>query len=166
MRWEYVSTELGHEVYELWHKKDKLLTLAFHPSTNSARVETSAQKRVLMIRKEGFRKNKTVLRTEYGIKLGQLAVENKETVLEMNNERLFFAIETNDPAELIIYKESKENPLAVCRLNIPDAKASSFFPIKKTVPVSLHSSLLLSLCWYLNLPVGKNRITEFAILPS
>ena len=166
MRWEYISKELGHEVYELWQKKDKLLTLTFHPNTNSARVETEGQRRVLLVRKEGFRKNKTVLRTEYGIKLGQLAVENKETVLEMNNDRLFFAIETSDPAELIIYKESKENPLAVCKLNIPDPKASSFFPVKNTVPVSLHSSLLLSLCWYLHLPVGKNRITEFAALPS
>ena len=140
MRWEAIKSTLIHDVYELFHKKDKLLTLTFHPTTNSARVETAGERRVLLIRKEGFRKNKTVLRTEYGIKLGQLSLENKEPILEINSDRFFCAIENNDPAELIIYKESKENPLTVCALNIPDINASTFFSTKKNVPVTLHLS--------------------------
>lgn len=162
MRWEAVKSTLSHDVYGLFHKKDNLLTLTFHLSTNSARVETSGERRVLLIRKEGFRKNKAVLRTEYGIKLGQLSLENKEPILEINGERFFCAIQNSDPAELVIYKESKDHPLTICALNIPDIKASNFFSTKKSVPVSLHLSLLLSLCWYLHLPVAKNRITEFA----
>ena len=162
MRWEAIKSTLSHDVYELFHKKDKLLTLTFHTSTNSARVETSVEKRVLMIRKEGFRKNKTVLRTEYGIKLGQLSLENKEPILEINNERFFCAIQNSNPTELIIYKESKDHPLTVCALNIPNATADSFFSNKKAVPVSLHASLLLSLCWYLHSPVAKDRVAEFA----
>ena len=162
MRWEAVKSTLSHDTYELWHHEQKLLTLTIHLSTNSARVETSVERRVLLIRKEGFRKNKTVSRTEYGIKLGQLSLENKEPILEINNERFFCAIQNSDPTELIIYKESKDHLLTVCALNIPNATTASFFSNKKTVPVSLHSSLLLALCWYLHLPVAKNRITEFA----
>src|SRR5215813_10015082 len=126
MRWEAIKSTLSHDVYELFHKKDKLLTLTFHPTTNSARVETAGERRILMIRKEGFRKNKTVLRTEYGIKLGQLSLENKEPILEINDERFFCAIQNNNPAEVVIYKESKDNPLTVCALNIPDVKAADF----------------------------------------
>ena len=162
MRWEAVKSTLSHDVYELFDKKDKLLTLTFHTTTNSTRVETAGERRVLMIRKEGFRKNKAVMRTEYGIKLGQLSLENKEPILEINGERFFCAIQNSDPAELVIYKESKKDPLTVCTLNIPDVNASTFFSTKKNVPVTLHLSLLLSLCWYLQLPVAKNRITEFA----
>ena len=162
MRWENVKSTLSHEVYELWHKEDKLLTLTFHPSTNSARVETADQKRVLMIRKEGFRKNKTVLRTEYGIKLGQLSFENKEPVLEMNDERLICSIQNTDVISLIIYRESITEPLATCKLNIPDAKNFSLVPDKKRVLVNAHSSLVLALSWYLYLPVVKNKITEYA----
>lgn len=162
MRWEAIKSTLSHDVYGLFHKKDELLTLTFHLSTNSARVETAGERRVLLIRKEGFRKNKTVLRNEYGIKLGQLSLENKEPILEINEQTFFCTIQNNNPTELVIYKESKDDPLTVCALNIPDVNASTFFSTKKSVPVSLHSSLLLALGWYLHLPVAKNRITEFA----
>lgn len=161
MRWESVSIGLGHEIYELWNKKDKLLTLTFHPGTNSARIETAAERRVLLIRKEGFRKHKTVLRTEYGILLGQFISDDKDPIIEMGNEKFLCSVQDKSGPELIIYKEiKKKQPLTFCVLNIPDA--NHFFSKQKKFPVILHSSLLLALCWYLLLPTAKEKISEYS----
>ena len=66
MRWETISTTDNHEVYRLKHHEKTILTLTLHPFSNTARVEKEDEKRVFQIRKEGFRRNKTVLRNEYG----------------------------------------------------------------------------------------------------
>jgi hypothetical protein len=152
MRWETVSVSLSYEVYELWNNNQKLLTLTYHPGTHSARVESAHEKRVLLIRKEGFRKNKTVLRTEYGIFIGQIRSENKEPILELGNERFFYSIQNPSEPELVIYKESKLHPVAACKLNTPKGNASAV----------IHSNLLLAFCWYLLHPAIKERIAEFA----
>ena len=49
MKWEITNTSDGHEIYELRHRENKLLTLDFHPFTNSARIEYAAEKRVFLI---------------------------------------------------------------------------------------------------------------------
>jgi len=64
MKWQIASSTAKQEIYELWHKEKRLLTLEFHPATNSARIEYAGEKRVFLVRKEGFLKNKTVLCNE------------------------------------------------------------------------------------------------------
>ena len=61
MKWEITLSTSKQEVYELWHNEKKALTLEFHPFTNSARIEYADEKRVFMIRKEGFLRNKKTL---------------------------------------------------------------------------------------------------------
>ncbi|MFI5132863.1 MAG: hypothetical protein ACHQEB_00940 [Chitinophagales bacterium] len=163
MRWETLTITLGYEVYELWHKEQKLLTLTFHPATSSARVETAGEKRVLQIRKEGFRRNKPVLRSEYGILIGQLGHENKEQTVELNNERFFYTIENKQEPDLVVYKDSKTHPLTVCRLNVNKSNLTADVSKKNTPLANLHSSLLLALCWYLFLPVSKESVLDYAV---
>jgi hypothetical protein len=74
-------------------------------------VEGETEKRVFLIRKEGFLRNKTVLRNEYGIKIGELGHEHMQNFIDLNNERFFYTIHNNPLAELVIYKESKINRL-------------------------------------------------------
>ena len=57
MRWETVSSTSNNEVYHLYRDDKKILTIALNPFSNSARVECEKQKRVFLIRKEGFRSN-------------------------------------------------------------------------------------------------------------
>src|SRR5574338_1694414 len=118
MQWESAQSTTGQREYDLWHNNKKVLTLSFHPATNSARVESAKEKRVFLIRKEGFLRNRTVLRNEYGILIGQLRFENKENTVEINNEKFFYIIRNNPLPETVIYKESKEDPVAICSLNI------------------------------------------------
>ena len=67
MRWETVKSTAEQEIYELYKDDQKRLTLIYNPFSNSARVECNKEKRVFLVRKEGFRRNKTVIRSEYGI---------------------------------------------------------------------------------------------------
>ena len=92
MRWESVASTSNNEIYHLYKEDKKLLTLILNPFSNTARVECEKQKRVFLIRKEGFRRNKTVLRSEYGIKIGELGQENKANFIDVNEERFFYTI--------------------------------------------------------------------------
>jgi len=154
MKWETVSSAIGHSAYALWNNGKKLITLVFNSSSNAARIEYAGEKRVFLIRDEGFRKNKTVLRNEYGIRIGHTGTENNENFIVVNNERYFYSIDNNEPV-LTIYKESKDRPLAVCGLNINDTSLLSKAGVKRPLPEKALYSMLMSLCLYMFRPAEK-----------
>jgi hypothetical protein len=160
MRWETVSTTANIEVYDLWHNDKKLLTLTLHPFSNSARVDSTYEKRVFLIRKEGFRRHKTVLRNEYGIKLGELGLEEKGNFIDINNERFYYIIRNNPLPELILYKDSTDKPFVVCGLNVPNGDTMVHF--QRDRPLTSQPGLLMALCWYMFLPMAKENRPEFA----
>ncbi len=163
MRWESVTANSNNEIYQLYKDDKKILTVILNPFSNSARVECEKEKRVFLIRKEGFRRNKTVLRSEYGIKIGELGQENKENFIDVNNERFFYATQNNPLAELVLYKESKDKPFVTCGLNAKEGTASVHFTKDKQLSGTSHPGLLMALCWYMFLPVTKENVVEFAV---
>ena len=155
MKWETVTSSIGQTVYTLWNNGRKLSTLVFHSSSNAARIEYADERRVFLIRDEGFRKNKTVLRNEYGIRIGHTGSENNENFIVLNEERYFYSIADKNESAVTIYKESIDRPLAVCGLNIQDdllAKSG----VKRPMPEKAFFSLLVGLCLYLYNPVEKS----------
>jgi hypothetical protein len=156
MRWETISTNSSNEVYQLTNQGKRVLTLTLHRFSNTARVECEEQKRVFLIRKEGFLRNKTVLRNEYGIKIGELGQENRESFIDVNNDRFYYTINNNPLPELIIYKESKDKPALVCGLDIKNGNTSLRFKNDRK-SLSSHPSLLMALCWYMFLPVAQEN---------
>ena len=164
MKWEITSLKPNQEVYTLQHNDKKLLTLDFHPFTNSARIEYADEKRVFLIRKEGFLRNKTVLRNEYGIRIGQLANEKasaNDGILELNDEKFFYTIHNNPLAELIIFKETKDKPFVTCGLQANNGNTSIKLTKENQLSPSQHF-LLMALCWYMFLPVAKENTVEYA----
>jgi len=164
MKWEIALSTEHQEVYELWHNEKKLLTLDFHPFTNSARIEYAREKRVFLIRKEGFLRNKTVLRNEYGIRIGQLGFDkNKasEGTIDLEGEKFFYSIQNNPHNELVIYKETKDHPFVVCGLKAKDGNHSVEFNKNNQLKPSQHF-LLMALCWYMFLPVAKENMVEYS----
>ena len=159
MRWETISSNSNNEVYHLYKDDKKILTLAFNPFSSSARVECEKQKRVFLIRKEGFRRNKTVLRNEYGIKIGELGHENKENFIDVNDERFYYTIQNDPQPELVLYKESTDKPFVTCNLS---TKEGVEFTKDKILSDTTHPGLLMALCWYMFLPVAKENVPEFA----
>ena len=150
MNWETVSSDIGHKVYALWNNGHKLLTLAFNSSSNYVKIESEGEKRAFSIRYEGFLKNRIVMRNEYGIRIGYVSAEG-ENLIAFNDEKLHYAVSDDPEPQVIIYKESINEPLAVCALTLDNDK--SVLPSVK--PAAAHQSLLLALCWYLRLHVRR-----------
>lgn len=162
MRWESITTSSDHETYHLYKDDKKILTLILNPFSNSARVECEKEKRVFLIRKEGFRRNKTVVRNEYGIKIGEFGQENKENFIDVNDERFFYSTRNNPLAELVLYKESKEKPFVTCGLNMEEGNTGVHFKKDKKLADTSHPGLLMALCWYMFLPISKDTRVEVA----
>src|SRR5262245_37996418 len=118
MNWETVSSGIGHRMYALWNDGHKLLTLAFNSSSNFVKIESEGEKRAFTIRYEGFLKNKMVMRNEYGVRIGHVTSEPKENLIAFNDERLYYTITREQDPKLIIYKDSADDPLAVCALKV------------------------------------------------
>ena len=162
MRWETVKTGPDQEVYNLYKDNEKRLTLIYNPFSNSARVECNKEKRVFLVRKEGFRRNKTVIRSEYGIKIGEFGQEKKQQYIEVNNEKFFYQTQNNPLAELILYKENQEQPVISCGLQTQNGSAGLYFRKDKTLGEMPHPGLLMALCWFMFLPVARENTVEFA----
>ncbi|MEO7924401.1 MAG: hypothetical protein ABIR30_12045 [Chitinophagaceae bacterium] len=163
MRWEPVASTSNNEVYHLYKDDKKILTVILNPFSNSARVECETQKRVFLIRKEGFFHNKTVLRSEYGIKIGELGQENKENFIDMQGERFYYTTHNNPLAELVLYKDSKDKPFVSCSLSTKEGTTAVEFSKDKKLSETSHPGLLMALCWYMFLPVTKENVVEFAV---
>lgn len=163
MKWETVTSTIGQSVYTLWNNGRQLVTLVFNSSSNAARIEYEDEKRVFLIRDEGFRKNKTVLRTEYGIRIGHTGTENNENFIVLNDERYYYSVNDKQEPEVTIYKESIDHPLAVCGLNIQDdllAKKGA----KKLVQEKTLYSLLIGLCLYLFKPLKREKPIGYSLM--
>jgi hypothetical protein len=156
MNWETVTSELGHKVYALWNNGRKLLTFASTSSPNFVRLECEGEKRMFQIRYEGFLKNKMVMRNEYGVRIGQIRTENKETFIELNDRKYFFSLNNDNSKFVSIYDGTHEQPVAVC-----DLGASAENGILKSIKENANPhSLLLALCWYLFVSVTGNVSNE------
>ena len=107
MKWLFTSNKSGQEIYELWNTREKFLTLMFQRRSGSLRITTDDEKRVFLVGREGFLRRRTVLRNEYGIKIGQLSNENSQDttgIIELDKRRFSYSIE-NLHTE-ILYRES------------------------------------------------------------
>lgn len=162
MRWETDKSTSEHEVYHLKKDNKKLLSLTFNPFSKSARVECNSEKRVFLIRQEGFLRNKTAIRNEYGIKIGEFGHENGEYFIVVNDERFYYGIQNSPLAKLILYKESVEHPIVSCGLDTNGKNPDVQFTKDKNLAAMTHPGLLMALCWYMFLPVAKENVAEFA----
>lgn len=162
MKWESATTSNNTEVYNLYKEEKKLLTLTLNPFSSSARVECESEKRIFLIRKEGFLRNKTVLRNEYGVKIGELGSESREQFITVNNERIYYTIHNNPLAELVLYKESKDKPLVTCGLSTENGNTGVYFSKENNASAIPHPGLLMALCWYMFLPVAKENVAGVA----
>lgn len=176
MKWISVSSaNKGNagNAYELWYNDKKLVALSFSPLTKIARIESAADndKRLFFIEKRGFLQNKTVIRNEYGIKLGELSGENNEAaegMIEMDGKKYGYTFNQADGAAVTLYEQTEEEerkPFLRCNLSgVIDGAAAL---VKKSI--SLHDTkipyLLMALCWYLLKPSGNEALSQTLAAP-
>ena len=148
MKWFLINNDSQQKVYELRTSKEKLLTLTHHPTSGTIRISTRDEKRVFLFGREGFIRNRTVLRNEYGIRMGQLSHEGGQISqgnIEISDEPFNYILQNADPVKAAIYKNG--DILIVCEL--PE--------ISKSYTNNDHDLLILTLCWYLAVAVKRQE---------
>ncbi|MFI5185263.1 MAG: hypothetical protein ACHQF0_00905 [Chitinophagales bacterium] len=148
MEWLSINDDPRQRIYELWTNKEKSLILAYHPTSRTIRISTGDERRVFLIGREGFRRNRTVLRNEYGIRIGQLSHDSGQVNqgnIEVSGEQYNYILQDVIPARAAIYKNG--DMLAECEL--PE--------VSKNAKGSDHDLLILTLCWYLDVAVKKEE---------
>jgi hypothetical protein len=156
LHWFAAASQQGYDMYELWNDNQRLLTLYLNQLSQTAKVECENSRRNFKIEKEGFRRNKTILKNEYGVKIGELGNGSwfgNEGSIDLNGEKLHYAIQNNGPTELVIYKSSKKNPLLAC--DIPKNEHSAPAEKEKDHQTEKYSCLLMALGWFLFMPMAK-----------
>jgi hypothetical protein len=152
MKWLSFPSNLPQENYELWNNDEKLLSLMYQPGKGTLRITTAQEKRVFIVRREGFLRNRRVLRNEYGVRIGQLSHDgNQDNVgsLEFYNEKFNYAIQTGTLPGLTIYKQAE--PIFLSEL----PSSQLFNGVDQEI-------LILVLCWYSLAPVARQMINQYA----
>jgi len=152
MKWLSITTRAQEKIYELWNSKKKVLALVYHPASGTLRVSGDDEKRVFLIGREGFLRRRTVLRNEYGVRIGQLTYDssqdNKGTIF-IYEEDFTYTLQNNAGPKASIYRNS-------------DLLAASELPvISEDIDSDNYDLLMLILCWYSSATV-KKQIEEYA----
>ena len=152
MKWLAITTRVQEKIYELWNSKQKLLTLAYHPASGTLRLSADDEKRVFLIGREGFLRRRTVLRNEYGIRIGQLTYDNNQDnqgLIDVYGENFTYVLQ-GDP-----------NPKAIIYRNTEVLAASELPVISQDINSDNYDLLMLMLCWYISTTI-KRQVEEYA----
>ncbi len=163
LHWYAAASKQDNDVYELWNDEQRLLTLYFNQFSQTAKVECEDSRRNFKIEKEGFLRNKTILKNEYGVKVGELGPDNwfsQDGFIDLNGERFHYTTQTNNLAELIIFKSSKKHPLLICGLTNNNGEPSVHF--EKSKETGKYSCLLMALSWFMLMPIAKAYVVQHA----
>lgn len=147
MKWLLVSSHSRHEIYELWNGQEKILSINYHADKGSLRIDAHNEKRAFLIGKQGFLRSRTVLRNEYGIRMGQInydsSQENQGSV-EVYDDQFTYLIQNTPSRKATIYRNAEM--LATCEL---PAVAKN------------DGLLVLTFCWYISSGV-ETKLKEYA----
>ncbi len=142
-----VKTGTSGEGYELWADEKKLAAISFSSRSPVARVVSNSEKRLFFFEKKGILAHRTIIKNEYGIKMGEVEEEKpgtKMSRLELNEKNYYYIFNKNNSGELKVYDEATKQSLLTCSFNTVTtglAKTRSLTDTK-------FPSLLLVLCWY------------------
>jgi hypothetical protein len=152
MKWLSITTRVQEKIYELWNSKEKLLSLAYHPASGTLRMSADDEKRVFLIGRKGFLRRRTVLRNEYGIRIGQLTYDNNQDnqgIIDVYEEDFTYILQNDLNPKASIYRNTEM--VAVAELPT----------ISEDINSDNYDLLMLVLCWYLSTTV-KKHVEEYA----
>jgi hypothetical protein len=150
MKWLSLSVDSREKMYELKENKQTLLTLTFHPASKTIRISSEDEKRVFLLEKKGLLKSRTVLRNEYGVKMGQINHDSNHDIqgaIEIEEDQFTYTLYDNAPSKVAVYRNG--DILFVCEM--PE--------ILKTHQKRDRDLLILTLGWYISYAVKKQEVT-------
>ena len=134
----------GQQDYLLKEDDKTVLKLRYKNDLHTARVETEKERRVLIIDNEGLLKTKSVLKNEYGVRIGSLNYDNfsdTQGSVDIENIKYRFNVKNGEIPELNIYKGSRRNLVYNCQLVSED--------ISSKIKGPQTASLIIAVSWYL-----------------
>ena len=146
----------GQQDYLLKEDDKTVLKLCYKKDLHTARVETEKERRVLIIDDEGLLKTKSVLKNEYGVRIGSLNYDNfsdSQGSVDIENIKYRFNVKNGEAPELNIYKGSRRNLVYNCQLVSDD--------ISSRIKGSQTASLIIAVSWYLFLKEAVNLVPAF-----
>jgi hypothetical protein len=146
----------GQQDYLLKEDDKTVLKLRYKKDLHTARVETEKERRVLIIDDEGLLKTKSVLKNEYGIRIGSLNYDNfsdTNGLVDIENIKYRFIVKNGEVPELNIYKGSPRNLVYNCQLVFDD--------ISSRIKGSQTASLIIAVSWYLFLKEAVKLAPSF-----
>ena len=152
MKWLSITNRVQEKIYELWNSKEKILALAYHPASGTLRLSADNEKRVFLIGREGFLRRRTVLRNEYGIRVGQLTYDNNQ-----ENQGMINLYEKDFTYQL----PGGRDPKASLYRGTERLVAAELPAISEEIDSDNYDLLMLILCWYVATTV-KKHVVEYA----
>ncbi len=146
----------GQQDYLLKEDDKTVLKLCFKKDLHTARVETEKERRVLIIDDEGLLKTKSVLKNEYGVRIGSLNYDNfsdSQGSVDIENIKYRFNVKNGEKPELNIYKGSRRNLVYNCLLVSDD--------LSSRIKGSQTASLIIAISWYLFLKEAGKLMPSF-----
>ena len=152
MKWLSITTRVQEKIYELWNSEEKLLALAYHPASGTLRISADDEKRVFLIGREGFLRRRTVLRNEYGIRIGQLTYDNNQDnqgMIDVHEGDFTYLLQRDPRPRASIYRNGEM------------LVATELPAISEDINSDNYDLLMLMLCWYISTTV-KKQMEEYA----
>ena len=151
MKWTLVDSQHPRYKYQLSLDDKQLLNTSIDMSSGSIRIGDSHHKRVFLIYKEGFLKNKIVLRNEYGVALLSMITETAaEGEIRYNNGVYRFIMDEISGSFSVYIPDSSTS---VLNYKLPEVRV--FQEAKKGI--SAEHTLIAISTWYSLNSVASNE---------
>jgi len=163
MKWVQINNKRNLlQEYHLTDNGDTRVVVKYNPVQQSARVTVGDMHRLFFIEHTGSFTGKYLFKNEYGMEVGWMSNDKRgnEGSITIESQQYIFKIDNNPPATLTIYDSSKQQALAGCGL-ATNISGTSLSLAAQHTHAGTHY-LLLSLCWFLFLPIAKENIVHYA----
>jgi hypothetical protein len=139
MKWTLVSnTSSDIKEYHLVKDEHTLVVMKYRPEQQTVRITHESDRLVFFMENGGFA-NRVVFKNVYGVDLGRYSynARNHNGRLEINNEVFDYNIVDANQPRLIVQRQNKQEPMAVCQIPHGILKPASLYE---------HAGIVLSMC--------------------
>lgn len=165
MQWKKITTGIA-QTYQLIEGNSTLATISINHGSSILRTMCQSIQRVFFIHKEGFWKNRTVLKNEYGQKIGKLYYEKAHAdmgIVEIEDKKFQYTFRNNPLAEISVYKEGGSQPVVACGLTTKEGQTTVKLTRYGNFADADMQYILFALSWYLFLPIAKENTLTYAM---
>ncbi|MFL5748659.1 MAG: hypothetical protein ACJ751_28565 [Niastella sp.] len=159
MKWVYVNQPSVYiRKYQLTEGDNTKLEIKYNLEQQSVRISSEENHRLFFIDKTGLWHNKTILKNEYGVEIGKLAIDKVHGTgfIEIEGKKYYYMLQNN--SQLVVFEHTVSMPLAVCDMTAAPSFASL---LANKYSNEEYACFLLGICWYL-FPLTAAEQLEFA----